>query len=172
MKIRIIKESKLLQENVEVIVNASEEDQKASKEASKKGDAKYFFTVQTDNIKVKQILTIQKRRPGTAKEVFENQLPEVQNCFPEPPEMTYQGDQLDPVHQIQVDNGYVVQTPQYATNTMGQKIYSHDDNHWILGDNARERINVWSISFEIIEINDKICRLVMVRIFYKSFQQS
>ena len=51
MKIRIIKESKLLQENVEVIVNASEEDQEASKEASKKGNAKYFFTVKTDSIK-------------------------------------------------------------------------------------------------------------------------
>jgi len=154
MKVRIIKESKLLQENVEVIVNASEEDQEASKEASKKGNAKYFFTVKTDNIKVKQVLTIKKTRPGAAKVVFEGQLPKVQNCFPKPPEMTYQGDTLDPIHQIQVDNGYVVQTPQYATNTMGQKIYSHDHNHWILGDNAREDISVWSISFEILEIND------------------
>ena len=154
MKVRIIKESKLLQENVEVIVNASEEDQEASKEASKKGNAKYFFTVKTDSIKVKQVLTIRSSRPGTAKEVFEDRLSIVQDCFPEPPEMTYQGDMLDPVHQIQVDNGYVVQTPQYATNTMGQKIYSHDDNHWILADDARERINIWSISFEIVEIND------------------
>jgi hypothetical protein len=154
MRIRILKESKLLQENVEVIVNASEEDQKASKEASKKGNAKYFFTVQTDNIKVKQVLTIKKTLPGRAKLVFEGQLSKVQNCFPKPPEMTYQGDVLDPIHQIQVDNGYVVQTPQYTTNTMGQKIYSHDDNHWILADNARENINVWSISFEIVEIND------------------
>ena len=84
MKIRIIKESKLLQEKVEVTVNASEEDQEASKEASKQGDAKYFFTVQTDDIKVKQVLTIKKTRPGTAKEVFEAHLSKVQNCFPEP----------------------------------------------------------------------------------------
>ena len=154
MKVRIIKESKLLQENVEVIVNASEEDQEASKEASKKGNAKYFFTVQTDSIKVKQVLTIRSSRPGTAKEVLEGHLLKVQDCFPKPPEMTYQGDILDPVHQIQIDNGFVIQTPQYATNTMGQKIYSHDDNHWILADNARENIDVWSISFEIVEIND------------------
>lgn len=154
MKVRIIKKSKLLQEKVEVTVNASKEDQEASKAASKKGDAKYFFTVETDNMKVKQVLTIQENSPGTAKEVFDDQLLKVQSCFPEPPEMTYQGDELDPIHQIQVDNGYVVQTPQYATNTMGQKIYSHDNNYWLLGDKARQRINVWSISFEIVEIND------------------
>ena len=43
MKIRIIQESKLLQENVEVIVNASEEDQEASKKLVKKETQSTFL---------------------------------------------------------------------------------------------------------------------------------
>ena len=155
MKIRIIKESKLLQENVEVIVNASEEEQKASKEASKQGDAKHFFTVKADGIEVKQLLTIRGGQPGTAFVVFDDQLPIVQKCFPKPPEKTYKGNTLDPIHQLQIDYGYVIQEPQYATNTMGQKIYSHDHNLWILGDPTYYGPTIWSIDFQVLEINGK-----------------
>ena len=42
------------------------------------------------------------------------------------------GDTLDPIHQLQIDYGYVIQEPEYVTDTTGALIYSHDKNVWLL----------------------------------------
>jgi len=144
MKIRIIKESKLLQEKVEIMTQVVQDDLRA-----------YVvnFTINTGEMIVKQKLSITGKTIGGAALVFDEQLPKVQKCFPKPQEMTYRGDTLDPIHQIQVDHGYVIQEPQHTTNIMGQKIYSHDNNIWLLSGNRREDIKIWDIDFHIIEVN-------------------
>ena len=144
MKIRIIKESKLLQEQVEI---ETEEVQ------NNEDGLEVYFTIDTGKMTVKQQLTIRGGRPGTAFVVFDDQLPIVQKCFPKPPEKTYKGDTLDPIHQLQIDYGYVRQETEYATNSMGQEIYSHDHNLWILGDSTYYEPTIWSIDFQVIDIN-------------------
>ena len=144
MKIKIIKETKLLQEKVEIMTQVSQDDARAYK---------VIFWIRTGEVTVKQLLTIRRSSPGTAFVVFDDQLPKVQKCFPKPPEKTYKGDTLDPIHQLQVDYGYVMQEPQYATNTMGQKIYSHDHNTWILGDPTYYGPDIFNIDFHVLEIN-------------------
>ena len=105
MKIRIIKESKLLQEKVEIMTQVSQDDARAYK---------VIFWIRTGEVIVKQLLTIRRSSPGTAFVVFDDQLPKVQKCFPKPPEKTYKGDTLDPIHQLQVDYGYVMPQIQWV----------------------------------------------------------
>ena len=112
MKIRIIKESKLLQEQTKITSEVVQDDQRAYV---------VIFTIDTGQMIVKQKLSITGKKIGSAATVFDKQLPQVQKCFPKPPEKTYKGDTLDPIHQLQIDYGYVIQEPEYATNTMGQK---------------------------------------------------
>ena len=144
MKVKIIKESKLLQEKVEIKTEQVQDTPRTYK---------VIFTINTDELTVKQMLTIRRSSPGTAPEIFDAQLPKVQKCFPKPPEKTYRGDTLDPIHQLQIDYGYVIQEPEHATNTMGQKIYSHDKNVWLLGDKTYLGPDIYSIDFHVLEIN-------------------
>ena len=144
MKIRIIKESKLLQEKVEITTQQTQDDPRAYK---------VIFTIKTGELTVKQMLTIRRSSPGTAPQLFDAQLPKVQKCFPKPPEKTYRGDTLDPIHQLQIDYGYVIQEPQHTTDTMGQKIYSHDKNVWLLGDKTYLGPDIYSIDFHVLEVN-------------------
>ena len=144
MKVRIIKESRLLQEQTKITTQVVQDDPKAYV---------VIFTINTGQMKVKQKLAITGKSIGSAANVFDEQLPKVQKCFPKPPEKTYKGDTLDPVHQIQVDYGYVIQEPEYAINAMSQKIYSHDNNIWLLSENRREDIKIWDIDFHILEVN-------------------
>ena len=144
MKVRIIKESKLLQENIEI---------KTEEVLNNQSGLKVYFTIDTGNITVKQQLTIKGTKPGTAEDIFGVHLPKVQKCFPKPPEKTYRGDTLDPIHQLQIDYEYVYQDPQHVINTLGQKIYSHDHNVWVLGDPVYYGPIIWSIDFQVIDIN-------------------
>jgi hypothetical protein len=145
MKIRIIKESKLLQEQAKITTKVVQDDSIAYQA---------IFTIDTGQMIVKQKLLIMSKSIGSAATVFDEQLPKVQKCFPKPPEKTYKGDTLDPVHQIQVDYGYVIQKPEHAINAMSQKIYSHDNNIWLLSENRREDIKIWDIDFHILEVNN------------------
>ena len=144
MKIKIIKESKLLQENVEIMTQVTQDNASGYK---------VIFWIRTGEVSVKQLLTIRRSSPGTAADIFDDQLPKVQKCFPKPPEKTYRGDTLDPIHQLQIDYGYVIQETQHAINTMGQKIYSHDKNVWLLGDKTYLGPDIYSIDFHILEVN-------------------
>jgi len=146
MKIRILKESKLLQEKIEVTTDMVQNN---------KDGLKVYFTVDTGEVKVKQLLTIRGKETGTAFVVFDEQLPKVQKCFPKPPEITTRGETLDPIHQIQIDYGYVIQEPQYTLNSMGQETYSHDNNLWILGDPTYYGPTMWDIDFHVVEIDNK-----------------
>ena len=146
MKVRIIKESKLLQEKVEIKTQQTHDTPRAYK---------VIFTIKTDELTVKQMLTIRRSSPGTGPEIFDEQLPKVQKCFPKPPEKTYMGDTLDPIHQLQIDYGYVIQEPEYVTDTTGALIYSHDKNVWLLGDKTYIGPDIFSIDFQVIDINGK-----------------
>ena len=63
MKIKIIKESKLLQEKVEIMTQRTQDDARAYK---------VIFWIRTDELVVKQMLTIRCLSPGTAHEIFGN----------------------------------------------------------------------------------------------------
>ena len=117
MKVRIIKESRLLQEKVEITTQEVKDDPRIYR---------VNFWIRTGELSVLQALTIRPSSPGTAHQIFGDQLPKVQKCFPKPLKSTYRGDTLDPIHQIQVDYGYVIQEPQHVINSMGQKVYSPD----------------------------------------------
>ena len=144
MKVRIIKESRLLQEKVEITTQEVKDDPRIYR---------VNFWIRTGELSVLQALTIRPSSPGTAHQIFGDQLPKVQKCFPKPLKSTYRGDTLDPIHQIQVDYGYVIQEPQHVINSMGQKVYSHDHNLWLLGDKTYLGPDIYTIDFHVLEVN-------------------
>ena len=44
--------------------------------------------------------------------------------FSKPQEMTYRGDTLDPIHQIQVDHGYVIKTSAHYKHNGSKNLLS------------------------------------------------